>query len=127
MNTEAHQTTAADDFVSYAGRNNFYQTCAFIPMSFALVTTVYENGETGIAPHALVMPFGMRTHEEEGIAKVPGQAESAPASFRPGRIMRRASILALVLFGLYYANYVNGWIGVEDLNLFGKPPGYEDA
>ena len=75
----------------------------------------------------LVMPFGMRTHEEEGIGKVPGQAESAPASFRPGRIMRRASILALVLFGLYYANYVNGWIGVEDLNLFGKPPGYEDA
>lgn len=59
MNTEAHQTTAADDFVSYAGRNNFYQTCAFIPMSFALVTTVYENGETGIAPHALVMPFGI--------------------------------------------------------------------
>ena len=59
MNTEAPQPTAADDFVSYAGRNNFYQTCAFIPMSFALVTTVHENGETGIGPHALVMPFGI--------------------------------------------------------------------
>ena len=75
----------------------------------------------------LVMPFGMRTHEEEGIAKVPGQAESAPASFRPGRIMLRATILAAVLFGLYYANYVNGWIGVEDLNFFGSPPGYEEV
>jgi flavin reductase (DIM6/NTAB) family NADH-FMN oxidoreductase RutF len=28
-------------------------------MSFALVTTVHENGETGIGPHALVMPFGI--------------------------------------------------------------------
>lgn len=59
MSTEAPQTAAANDFVSYAGRNNFYQTCAFIPMSFALVTTVHENGETGIGPHALVMPFGI--------------------------------------------------------------------
>ena len=59
MNTEAPQTAAGDDFVSYAGRNNFYQTCAFIPMSFALVTTVHENGETGIGPHALIMPFGI--------------------------------------------------------------------
>jgi flavin reductase (DIM6/NTAB) family NADH-FMN oxidoreductase RutF len=52
-------TATTDDFVSYAGRNNFYQTCAFIPMSFALVTTVHESGETGIGPHALVMPFGI--------------------------------------------------------------------
>ena len=59
MNTKAPQTAAGNDFVSYAGRNNFYQTCAFIPMSFALVTTLHENGETGIGPHALVMPFGI--------------------------------------------------------------------
>jgi flavin reductase (DIM6/NTAB) family NADH-FMN oxidoreductase RutF len=59
VSTEVPNTPATDDFVSYAGRNNFYQTCAFIPMSFALVTTVHENGETGIGPHALVMPFGI--------------------------------------------------------------------
>jgi flavin reductase (DIM6/NTAB) family NADH-FMN oxidoreductase RutF len=28
-------------------------------MSFALVTTVHENGETGIGPHALCFPFGI--------------------------------------------------------------------
>ncbi len=39
--------------------DNFYQTSAFIPMSFALVTTVHENGETGIGPHALLYPFGI--------------------------------------------------------------------
>jgi predicted secreted protein len=70
----------------------------------------------------LVMPFGMRTVEEEGHERVAGQVDSAPAQFRPGRIALRATVLAAVLFGLFYANYVYGWIGVENLNLFGKPP-----
>lgn len=70
----------------------------------------------------LVMPFGVRTHDEEGIAKVPGQADSAPANFRPRLIMLRASVLAAVLSGLFYLNYVNGWIVPEDLNFFGTPP-----
>lgn len=71
-----------------------------------------------------VMPFGVRTHDEAGVAKVPGQADSAPADFRPGRIAWRATLLSLLLFGLYYANYVYGWISPDDLNLFGKPPEY---
>lgn len=75
----------------------------------------------------LVMPFGIQTHEEAGLDKIPGQAESAPAHFRPGRIALRATILAAVLFGLFYANYVNGWIRAEDLNIFGKPPGSNEA
>ena len=70
----------------------------------------------------LVLPFGVRTHEEAGVEKIAGQADSAPANFRPGRIALRATILAAILFGLFYANYVNGWIGPEDLNLFGEPP-----
>lgn len=73
----------------------------------------------------LVMPFGMRTHEEAGLDKVTGQADSAPANFAPKRIALRATVLALVLFGLYYANYVNGWIMPEDLNIFGTPPNHD--
>jgi predicted secreted protein len=69
----------------------------------------------------LVMPFGVRTHDEAGIAKIPGQADSAPADFNAGRIARRATVLALVLFGLYYANYVNGWIMPHDLDFFDPP------
>ena len=70
----------------------------------------------------LLLPFGVKTHDEAGIAKIPGQADSAPADFRPGRVALRAVLLAAVLTGLYVANYVYGWIGPEDLNLFGEPP-----
>ena len=47
------------DFQAITTVDNFYQTCAFVPMSFALVTTVHENGDTGIGPHALCYPFGI--------------------------------------------------------------------
>lgn len=46
-------------FVNIDPVDNFYQSCAFIPMSFALVTTVHEDGQTGIGPHALCFPFSV--------------------------------------------------------------------
>ncbi|RHW16371.1 DUF1467 family protein [Sphingomonas gilva] len=66
----------------------------------------------------LVLPFGVRTSDEAGEAKVPGQADSAPHRFDFWRMALRATIVATVLFGLYYLNYVNGWIGVDALDLF---------
>ena len=65
----------------------------------------------------LVMPFGIRTHEEAGETTIKGQASSAPANFQPRRIARRATILSVLMFGLYYANYVNGWLGPQDIDL----------
>jgi len=70
----------------------------------------------------IMLPFGIRTHDEEGLRKVPGQADSAPANFRPWRVVLRASLLAAVLCGLYVANYVNGWIMPEDIDFFAPPP-----
>jgi len=58
----------------------------------------------------LVMPFGVRNAHETGEALIPGQADGAPANFNPTRILLRTTILALVLFGIFYLNYVNGWI-----------------
>jgi predicted secreted protein len=75
----------------------------------------------------LVLPFGVRTHEEEGLEKIAGQADSAPANFSALRIAKRATLVALVLFGAYYANYVNGWIMPDDLNFFGNPPNYDGS
>jgi len=64
----------------------------------------------------LVLPF--RLQSRDGPAeKVPGQAESAPPSFSFGRTAKWTTLVALVLFGLYYANYVNGWIPVTSLDL----------
>ena len=61
----------------------------------------------------LVLPWGVRTSEEEGAELLPGHAESAPHTFRFGRVVLWTTLVASVLFGLFYANYVNGWIGVD--------------
>ena len=58
----------------------------------------------------LVMPFGVRNAHETGDVLVPGQSDGAPANFKPKRILMWTTIVATVLFGIYYANYVNGWI-----------------
>lgn len=70
----------------------------------------------------VMLPFGVQTHDEAGIEKVPGQADSAPANFRPGRHALRATLLAAVLTALYVLNYYYGWIEAEDLNFFPAPP-----
>jgi predicted secreted protein len=73
----------------------------------------------------LLLPFGVKTHDEAGVDKVAGQADSAPVNFRPGRLAVRATVLAAVLCALYVANYTQGWIGPDHLNLFGRPPGWD--
>lgn len=69
----------------------------------------------------IVLPFHARTHDEAGVAKIPGQADSAPAEFRAGLIAARTTIVSALLFGLYYLNYVNGWVGAEAINFFSRP------
>ena len=71
----------------------------------------------------VVMPFGVRTADELGVEKVRGQADSAPANFRPMRVILITTALSAAVFGLFYANYINGWISPSDVNIFGKPPG----
>lgn len=67
----------------------------------------------------LLLPFGVRTHDELGVEKVPGQADSAPANFRPGRLMLRATVIAAALTALYVANYESGWITADDFDFAG--------
>lgn len=72
----------------------------------------------------ILLPFGVKTADEAGVEKVPGQADSAPVNFRPGRLLVRATILAAVLTTLYVLNYVNGWITAKDITFYG--PGAEE-
>ncbi|MAW89951.1 MAG: hypothetical protein CL575_02840 [Altererythrobacter sp.] len=67
----------------------------------------------------VLLPFGVQTHEEAGLEKVPGQADSAPANFRPGLIAKRATVLAALLTTLYVLNYGFGWIEARDLIFWG--------
>lgn len=75
----------------------------------------------------VMLPFGVRTHEEAGLAKVPGQADSAPANYRARRMLARTTILSAILCALFVANYVNGWVLFSDLNIFGEPSGWKDG
>ena len=65
----------------------------------------------------VVMPFGVRTPEEAGVDLVPGQVHSAPANFNPRLILGRATVVAVVLFVLFYLNYLHGWITVDELDV----------
>lgn len=66
----------------------------------------------------LLLPFGVKTSEEIGGEKVPGQAESAPHRFDVKRHLIRAAIVGAVLFALYYANWTYGWITPDDLDFY---------
>ena len=67
----------------------------------------------------LILPIGIKNHFETGEQMVEGQADGAPTNFRPGQVILRTTILATALFGLFYLNYVNGWITVDDIDFFG--------
>ena len=70
----------------------------------------------------LLLPFGVRTADEAGIEKVPGQADSAPAHFRPGRLILRATLIAIVLTTAFVLNFEYGWITASDIDFFPEPP-----
>lgn len=67
----------------------------------------------------ILLPFGVKTADELGIEKVPGQADSAPANFRPGRVAMRATIVAAALTTLWVLNWEYQWVGVGLIDLFG--------
>ncbi|MGV3555403.1 MAG: DUF1467 family protein [Croceibacterium sp.] len=67
----------------------------------------------------LCLPFGVRTHDEANVPKVAGQADSAPANFRPWRVVVRATVVSAIACALFVANYEAGWIDVSDIDLLG--------
>ncbi len=66
----------------------------------------------------LLLPFGVKTHEEVGADRIPGQADSAPHKFDLKVHLLRAAVLAAVLMAIFYVNYVNGWITTADLDFY---------
>ena len=64
----------------------------------------------------LVLPFGVRTAEEEGAERGAGHAESAPHRFSLRAAAVRATLLSALLFGVFYANYIFGWVTADLLD-----------
>ena len=71
-----------------------------------------------VASAFVLLPFGVKTHEEVGAERVPGQADSAPYRFDLPRHLLRAALLGTLLFALYYANWTYGWVTAEDLDFY---------
>ena len=65
-----------------------------------------------------LLPFGVRTDEEAGTPKVPGQADSAPHQFDIKRHLLKAAVVGALAFALYYANWSYGWITPDDLDIY---------
>jgi predicted secreted protein len=65
-----------------------------------------------------LLPFGVKTSEEVGAERVPGQADSAPHRFDVKRHFLKAALLGAVLFAIYYANWTYGWVTPDDLDFY---------
>lgn len=66
----------------------------------------------------IVLPFHARTHDEAGLSKIPGEADSAPANFRPLRVILWTTLISAAIFALYYANWVFGWVTADMFDVF---------
>ena len=68
----------------------------------------------------IVLPFGIKNHYETGQPLIPGQDTGAPANYRPLRVIIYTTLLATVTFLLFYFNYINEWITLDDIDFFRK-------
>lgn len=66
----------------------------------------------------LLLPFGVKTHEEVGAERVPGQADSAPHQFDLQRHLARSAVLAALFTALFVANYLFGWVTIDELDFY---------
>jgi predicted secreted protein len=68
----------------------------------------------------VILPLNVRSVHEAGAELVPGQEAGAPANFNPSRILIRTTVLATIIFALFYVNYTQGWITTETLDFLPK-------
>ena len=85
-------------------------------MKFTSIIAIYFLFFAGSA--FILLPFGVKTSEEAGVEKVPGQADSAPYRFDLKRHLWKAAAVAAILFAIYYANWTFGWITANDLDFY---------
>ena len=60
-----------------------------------------------------VLPFRLKRKGAGPARSIPGEMHGAPPSFSFGRTCLWTTIVAIALFGLFYLNYVMGWLPAE--------------
>jgi predicted secreted protein len=65
-----------------------------------------------------LLPFGVKTDEEAGTPKIPGQADSAPHRFDIKHHLVKAAVIGGILFAVYYVNWTYGWVTAADLDFY---------
>lgn len=71
-----------EGYQSVNPRDNFYQSSAFFPMPFAMVTTVSEMGHTSIGPYSLCFPLDII--EEPSMLLVARSSSNTSTNLRHG-------------------------------------------
>lgn len=61
-----------------------------------------------------VMPFGVRSQIEAGEV-APGTEQGAPHRHRMVRNALVTTVVAAIVFGIYYVNYVHGFVTLENI------------
>ena len=75
----------------------------------------------------IILPIGIRNHHESGVKMVKGQSDGAPVNFRPLRVLLLTTLLATAMFGLFYLNYVYGWISMYTIDFFNSRDRMKDV
>ena len=63
-----------------------------------------------------VLPFRLQRRGAGDDVPVRGQWPGAPTAFSFPRTCGWTTVVAALLFGLFYANYVEGWVPVDAFN-----------
>ena len=69
----------------------------------------------------LILPFHARRAGEGQAVSIPGEDKGAPARFAAGRAALQVTLLAALVFGLYYANYTQGWVTRDSFTFLPQP------
>jgi predicted secreted protein len=70
----------------------------------------------------IVLPLGYRSQADDGEVTL-GTIESAPASFRGGRVLLLTTVISIVLYGGYYA--ISNYFGVGVATIPNIVPSFE--
>ena len=66
-----------------------------------------------------VLPWGVKTQQESGSVE-PGTMPSAPAKPMLGKKLAATTVVASLIFALFYLTITNGWVTLDSIPLIPK-------